>query len=80
MLNFKPVPSAFLAWGLDYLFFSCCVRMVSLTWLVSFPSQMTQQMAGMNFYGANGMMGYGQSMGGGSAQGTNQTLSSQMWK
>ncbi|EMP34914.1 Stromal membrane-associated protein 2 [Chelonia mydas] len=43
-------------------------------------AQMTQQMAGMNFYGANGMMGYGQSMGGGSAQGTNQTLSSQMWK
>ncbi|KFZ46629.1 Stromal membrane-associated protein 2, partial [Antrostomus carolinensis] len=28
-------------------------------------AQMTQQMAGMNFYGANGMMGYGQSMGGG---------------
>ncbi|KYO48027.1 stromal membrane-associated protein 2 [Alligator mississippiensis] len=43
-------------------------------------AQMTQQMAGMNFYGANGMMGYGQSMGGGSAQGSNQTLSTQMWK
>ncbi|KFQ27932.1 Stromal membrane-associated protein 2, partial [Merops nubicus] len=28
-------------------------------------TQMTQQMAGMNFYGANGLMGYGQSMGGG---------------
>ncbi|KFR10368.1 Stromal membrane-associated protein 2, partial [Opisthocomus hoazin] len=28
-------------------------------------AQMTQQMAGMNFYGANGVMGYGQSMGGG---------------
>uniref|UniRef100_K7FK76 Small ArfGAP2 n=1 Tax=Pelodiscus sinensis TaxID=13735 RepID=K7FK76_PELSI len=43
-------------------------------------AQMTQQVAGMNFYGANGVMGYGQSMGGGSAQGTNQTLSSPMWK
>ncbi|NXE73720.1 SMAP2 protein, partial [Cochlearius cochlearius] len=43
-------------------------------------AQMTQQMAGMNFYGANGMMGYGQSMGGGSAQGSNQSLSTQMWK
>ncbi|XP_074832597.1 stromal membrane-associated protein 2 isoform X2 [Carettochelys insculpta] len=43
-------------------------------------AQMTQQMAGMNFYGANGMMGFGQSMSGGSAQGTNQTVSSQMWK
>ncbi|KAM9175727.1 stromal membrane-associated protein 2 [Mergus octosetaceus] len=43
-------------------------------------TQMTQQMAGMNFYGANGMMGYGQSMGGGGAQGSNQSLSTQMWK
>ncbi|NXA50189.1 SMAP2 protein, partial [Nothocercus julius] len=43
-------------------------------------AQMTQQMAGMNFYGANGVMGYGQSMGGGSAQGSNQSLSTQMWK
>ncbi|NWQ92522.1 SMAP2 protein, partial [Burhinus bistriatus] len=43
-------------------------------------AQMTQQMAGMNFYGANGMMGYGQSMGGGGAQGSNQSLSTQMWK
>uniref|UniRef100_A0A8C8VF09 Small ArfGAP2 n=1 Tax=Pelusios castaneus TaxID=367368 RepID=A0A8C8VF09_9SAUR len=43
-------------------------------------AQMTQQMAGMNFYGANGMMGYGQSMNGGNAQGTNQTLSTHMWK
>uniref|UniRef100_A0A8D0HMT2 Small ArfGAP2 n=1 Tax=Sphenodon punctatus TaxID=8508 RepID=A0A8D0HMT2_SPHPU len=43
-------------------------------------AQMTQQMAGMNFYGANGMMGYGQSMGGGSAQGTNQPLGTQTWK
>ncbi|KAM9605588.1 stromal membrane-associated protein 2 isoform X3 [Harpia harpyja] len=43
-------------------------------------AQMTQQMAGMNFYGANGMMGYGQSMGGGGAQGSNQSLSTPMWK
>ncbi|XP_034977087.1 stromal membrane-associated protein 2 [Zootoca vivipara] len=43
-------------------------------------AQMTQQMAGMNFYGTNGMVGYGQSMGRGGAQGTNQTLSSQVWK
>ncbi|KAJ6654322.1 hypothetical protein lerEdw1_007244 [Lerista edwardsae] len=43
-------------------------------------AQMTQQMAGMNFYGTNGMMGFGQSMGRGGAQGTNQTLSSQVWK
>ncbi|XP_042295681.1 stromal membrane-associated protein 2 [Sceloporus undulatus] len=43
-------------------------------------AQMTQQMAGMNFYGTNGMMGYGQSMGRGGTQGTNQTLSSQVWK
>ncbi|NXN46405.1 SMAP2 protein, partial [Rhinoptilus africanus] len=43
-------------------------------------AQMTQQMAGMNFYGANGVMGYGQSMGGGGAQGSNQSLSTQMWK
>ncbi|XP_005058516.1 PREDICTED: stromal membrane-associated protein 2, partial [Ficedula albicollis] len=40
--------------------------------------QVTQQMAGMNFYGANGMLGYGQSMGGGggAAQGSNPSL----WK
>lgn len=43
-------------------------------------TQMTQQMAGMNFYGANGMMSYGQSMGGGNGQAANQTLSPQMWK
>uniref|UniRef100_F7F8A5 Small ArfGAP2 n=1 Tax=Ornithorhynchus anatinus TaxID=9258 RepID=F7F8A5_ORNAN len=43
-------------------------------------AQMTQQMAGMNFYGTNGMMSYGQSMGGGNGQGANQTLSTQMWK
>ncbi|NXP74978.1 SMAP2 protein, partial [Ramphastos sulfuratus] len=43
-------------------------------------AQMTQQMAGMNFYGASGMLGYGQSMGGGGAQGSNQSLSTQLWK
>ncbi|XP_048355350.1 stromal membrane-associated protein 2 isoform X1 [Sphaerodactylus townsendi] len=43
-------------------------------------AQVTQQMAGMNLYGTNGMMGYGQSLGRGGAQGTNQTLSSQVWK
>ncbi|XP_020668596.3 stromal membrane-associated protein 2 [Pogona vitticeps] len=43
-------------------------------------AQMTQQMAGMNFYGTNGMMGYGESAGRGGAPGTNQTLSSQVWK
>lgn len=43
-------------------------------------TQMTQQMAGMNFYGANGMMNYGQSMGSGNGQAANQTLSPQMWK
>ncbi|KAM9039287.1 stromal membrane-associated protein 2 isoform X1 [Sarcophilus harrisii] len=43
-------------------------------------AQMTQQMAGMNFYGTNGMMSYGQSMGGGNGQAANQTLSTQMWK
>lgn len=48
-------------------------------------AQMTQQMAGMNFYGANAMMGYGQSMGGGGgggggSQGSNPSLSSPLWK
>ncbi|NWI87105.1 SMAP2 protein, partial [Pitta sordida] len=43
-------------------------------------AQVTQQMAGMNFYGANGVLGYGQSLGGGGAQGTNQSLSSPLWK
>ncbi|XP_050839108.1 stromal membrane-associated protein 2 [Serinus canaria] len=49
-------------------------------------AQMTQQMAGMNFYGANGMMGFGQSMGGGGGggggggQGSNPSLSSPLWK
>ncbi|NXO78447.1 SMAP2 protein, partial [Sitta europaea] len=60
--------------------------------LPAVPLQVTQQMAGMNFYGANGMMGYGQSMGGagaaggggggggGAAQGSNASLSSPLWK
>ncbi|XP_063275007.1 stromal membrane-associated protein 2 [Prinia subflava] len=51
-------------------------------------AQVTQQMAGMNFYGSNGMLGYGQSMGGGggggggggAAQGSNPSLSSPLWK
>ncbi|XP_013363263.1 PREDICTED: stromal membrane-associated protein 2 isoform X2 [Chinchilla lanigera] len=43
-------------------------------------TQMTQQMAGMNFYGASGMMNYGQSMSGGNGQAASQTLSPQMWK
>ncbi|NWI60321.1 SMAP2 protein, partial [Calyptomena viridis] len=43
-------------------------------------AQVTQQMAGMNFYGSNGMMGYGQSLGGGGAQGSSQSLSTPMWK
>ncbi|XP_069478656.1 stromal membrane-associated protein 2 isoform X2 [Ambystoma mexicanum] len=42
-------------------------------------AQMSHQMAGMNFYGANGMVAYGPPMGGG-APVTNQTLSTQMWK
>lgn len=44
------------------------------------PFQMTQQMAGMNFCGAHGMLSYGQSMSGGNGQAANQTLSPQMWK
>ncbi|XP_050992912.1 stromal membrane-associated protein 2 isoform X2 [Labeo rohita] len=43
-------------------------------------SQMTQHMAGMNFYGANNMMGYGQPMGGASAPGSNPVLGSHVWK
>ncbi|KAL7980568.1 hypothetical protein Chor_001722, partial [Crotalus horridus] len=43
-------------------------------------AQVTQQMAGMNFCGTNGVMRYGQSMGRGGAPGTNQALSSQVWK
>ncbi|XP_058855332.1 stromal membrane-associated protein 2-like isoform X2 [Acipenser ruthenus] len=46
-------------------------------------TQMTQHMAGVNFYGANGMMGYGQygqPMGGGTAQGSSQSLGTHVWK
>ncbi|XP_078423023.1 stromal membrane-associated protein 2-like [Cetorhinus maximus] len=46
-------------------------------------TQMTQQMAGMNFYGANGMVNYGQSsvpMGAGAAPLAGQSLGTQMWK
>ncbi|NXJ05153.1 SMAP2 protein, partial [Odontophorus gujanensis] len=43
-------------------------------------AQMSQQMAGMNFYGANGVLGYGQSSGGGGAQGSTQSVSTQLWK
>lgn len=41
---------------------------------------MTQHMAGMNFYGANNRMGYGQPMGGTSAPDSNQMLGSHEWK
>ncbi|XP_056597179.1 stromal membrane-associated protein 2 [Triplophysa dalaica] len=43
-------------------------------------SQMTQHMAGMNYYGANNRMGYGQPMGGTSAPDSNQMLGSHEWK
>ncbi|XP_051519532.1 stromal membrane-associated protein 2 isoform X1 [Myxocyprinus asiaticus] len=43
-------------------------------------SQMTQHMAGMNFYGANNMMGYGQPMDGAAAPGSNNMLGSHVWK
>ncbi|XP_078093834.1 stromal membrane-associated protein 2-like isoform X2 [Mustelus asterias] len=46
-------------------------------------TQMTQQMAGINFYGANGMVNYGQSsvpMGAGAAPLAGQSLGTQMWK
>ncbi|NXL89310.1 SMAP2 protein, partial [Alectura lathami] len=43
-------------------------------------AQVTQQMAGMNFYGASGVVGYGQSLGGGGAQGSAQSLSAPLWK
>ncbi|TSK28211.1 Stromal membrane-associated protein 2 [Bagarius yarrelli] len=48
-----------------------------LQWNVT---QMTQQVAGMNFYGQNQVTGYGQPMGGASASSTNQTLGSHVWK
>ncbi|XP_007893160.1 stromal membrane-associated protein 2 isoform X1 [Callorhinchus milii] len=46
-------------------------------------TQMTHQMAGFNFYGAGGVVGYGQpsvSMGAGAAPASSPSLSSQMWK
>ncbi|KAG9355678.1 hypothetical protein JZ751_000516 [Albula glossodonta] len=43
-------------------------------------AQMTQHMAGMNFYGANSMVGYGQSMGGAAAPGSGHMLGSHVWK
>ncbi|XP_062384656.1 stromal membrane-associated protein 2 isoform X2 [Sardina pilchardus] len=46
-------------------------------------AQMTQHMAGMNFYGTNSMMGYSQPMGGASTATTPTSahmLSSQVWK
>ncbi|XP_039537121.1 stromal membrane-associated protein 2-like [Pimephales promelas] len=43
-------------------------------------SQMTQHMTGVNFYSANNVMGYGQSMGGAAAPGSNQMLGSHVWK
>ncbi|XP_030073329.1 stromal membrane-associated protein 2 [Microcaecilia unicolor] len=44
-------------------------------------TQMSQHMAGVNFCGASGMAGFGQPMGAGTTQGSNQTLgSTRMWK
>uniref|UniRef100_A0A671RKH8 Stromal membrane-associated protein 2-like n=1 Tax=Sinocyclocheilus anshuiensis TaxID=1608454 RepID=A0A671RKH8_9TELE len=43
-------------------------------------SQMTQHMAGMNFYGASNMVGYGQPMDGAAAPGSNPMLGSHVWK
>ncbi|NXI49198.1 SMAP2 protein, partial [Chloroceryle aenea] len=56
----------------------CGVQPVQLIqWNIT---QMNHQMAGVYFYGANGMMSYGQSTGGGGAQRSNQSLSTQMRK
>ncbi|XP_023687848.1 stromal membrane-associated protein 2 [Paramormyrops kingsleyae] len=43
-------------------------------------TQMTQHMAGMNLYGANGMMGYSQPMGGGAVPGSSHMLGTHVWK
>ncbi|MFT7811179.1 stromal membrane-associated protein 2 isoform X1 [Arapaima gigas] len=43
-------------------------------------AQMTQQMAGMNFYGTNSMMGYTQPMGGGAPPAASHMLGTQVWK
>ncbi|XP_041726964.2 stromal membrane-associated protein 2 [Coregonus clupeaformis] len=43
--------------------------------------QVTQHMAGVNFYGANGMMGYGgQHMGGPTTQSSTHMMTSHVWK
>lgn len=58
-----------------FLFFVCVCICVCL--------QMTQHMAGMNFYGTNSMMGYSQPMGGAAAATTptsNHMLGSHVWK
>ncbi|KAG5842363.1 stromal membrane-associated protein 2 isoform X1 [Anguilla rostrata] len=43
-------------------------------------AQMTQHMAGMNFYGTNSMVGYSQPMGGAAAPGSSHMLGSHVWK
>ncbi|KAJ8273184.1 hypothetical protein GJAV_G00098620 [Gymnothorax javanicus] len=43
-------------------------------------AQMTQHMAGANFYGTNSMMGYSQPMGGAAAPGSGHTVGSHVWK
>uniref|UniRef100_A0A4W5KMT5 Small ArfGAP2 n=1 Tax=Hucho hucho TaxID=62062 RepID=A0A4W5KMT5_9TELE len=44
-------------------------------------TQMTQHMAGVNLYGANGMMGYGgQHMGGPTTQSSTHVMTSHVWK
>ncbi|KAJ8268262.1 hypothetical protein COCON_G00134340 [Conger conger] len=43
-------------------------------------AQMTQHMAGVNFYGANSMMGYSQPMGGAAAPGSGHIVGSHVWK
>uniref|UniRef100_A0A4W5JPK6 Small ArfGAP2 n=1 Tax=Hucho hucho TaxID=62062 RepID=A0A4W5JPK6_9TELE len=44
-------------------------------------TQMTQQMAGVNFYGTNGMMGYGgKHIGGPTTQSSNHMRTSHVWK
>lgn len=53
---------------------------MSLFSFILIVSQMTQHVAGMNFYGANNMMGYGQPMGGTSAPASNHMLGSHVWK
>ncbi|KAJ8334611.1 hypothetical protein SKAU_G00402500 [Synaphobranchus kaupii] len=52
-------------------------RAQQLQWNIA---QMTQHMAGMNFYGTNSMMGYSQPMGGAAAPGSGHMLGSHVWK